>query len=83
MTENDIPCYTVLFEPAPEGGYTVIVPALPGCVTEGETLEEAKQMAADAIKCYCQGLLKDGESLPDDVELLEPVKEKLRVELDE
>jgi predicted RNase H-like HicB family nuclease len=48
--------YTVIFEPAEEGGYTVTVPALPGLVTEGDTLEEAKTMAIDAIKCYLSSL---------------------------
>lgn len=71
--------YTVIFEPAPEGGYTVIVPALPGCVTEGDTLDEAREMAVDAIKCYCESLLKDGLPLPEDVALSEPVKEELKV----
>ena len=41
--------YTVLFEPAEEGGYVVTCPALSGIVTQGETLEEARAMAADAI----------------------------------
>ena len=71
--------YTVIFEPAPEGGYTVIVPALPGCVTEGDTLDEAREMAADAIKCYCESLLKDGLPLPEDVKLPEPIREELKV----
>lgn len=71
--------YTVIFEPAPEGGYTVIVPALPGCVTEGDTLDEAREMAMDAIKCYCESLLKDGLPLPEDVKLSEPVREELKV----
>jgi antitoxin HicB len=74
--------YTVLFEPIEEGGYMVVVPALPGIVTFGKDLEEARVMAADAIKCHCEGLLKDGESLPDDKKLtLEPVKEKITVQL--
>ena len=34
--------YTAVFEPAEEGGYVVYIPALPGCVTQGETFEEAK-----------------------------------------
>ncbi len=37
--------YTALFEPAEEGGYTVTVPALPGCITGGDTFEEAQAMA--------------------------------------
>lgn len=44
--------YTVLFEPAEEGGYVVTCPALPGLVTEGDTLAEAREMAADAIRGY-------------------------------
>ncbi|MBI4548909.1 MAG: type II toxin-antitoxin system HicB family antitoxin [Ignavibacteriae bacterium] len=75
--------YTVLFEPIEDGGYLVIVPALPGIVTHGSTIEEARMMAADAIKCHCEGLLKDGEPLPKDVSLhAEPVKEIISVELE-
>jgi predicted RNase H-like HicB family nuclease len=37
--------YTVIFEPQPEGGYVVSVPALPGCITEGGTLRVARRMA--------------------------------------
>ncbi len=56
--------YTALFETAEEGGYTVTVPALPGVVTEGDTLEEARAMVADAIQCYLESLRKDGLPLP-------------------
>lgn len=74
--------FTVLFEPAEEGGYIVTVPALPGCVTQGETLEEARAMAHDAITGYLEVLQKDGQPIPTDVELREePVKEKLTVAL--
>jgi hypothetical protein len=44
--------YTAIFEPAEEGGYVVTIPALNGLTTEGDTLEEARAMAADAIRCY-------------------------------
>jgi len=70
--------YTVVFEPQPEGGYTVVVPALPGCVTEGDSLKEARKMASDAIKAYCESLLKDNFPLPKDVSI-PPKREKLRV----
>ena len=74
--------YTVLFEPAEEGGYVVTCPALPGVVTEGRTLQEARKMAKDAIRCYLESLAKDGEPIPEDKELkLEPVKEKVTVAL--
>ena len=56
--------FTVIFERQPEGGYLVSVPALPGCYTEGRTLEEAREMAADAIRAYCASLRKHGEPIP-------------------
>ena len=55
--------FTVIIERQPEGGYLVTVPALPGCYTEGRTLEEAREMAADAIRAYCASLLKHGEPI--------------------
>jgi antitoxin HicB len=58
--------YTVLFEPAEEGGYVVTCPALPGLVTEGDTLEEARSMAADAVRGYLESLAKDGLRPPAD-----------------
>lgn len=42
--------FTAIFEPAEEGGYVVYVPAIPGCMTQGETFEEAEMMAKDAIE---------------------------------
>ena len=75
--------YTALFEPMEEGGYMVVVPALPGVITYGSTLEEARAMAADAIKCHCEGLMQDGEPLPEDHKItMEPVKETIRVKLE-
>ena len=56
--------YTVVFEPAAEGGFTVTVPAAPSLVTEGDTLEEAREMARDAIRGYLESLLKHGEEIP-------------------
>ena len=56
--------FTVVFEPAEEGGYMVTCPALPGLVTEGDTLEEARRMAADAIHGYLESLKELGRPLP-------------------
>jgi predicted RNase H-like HicB family nuclease len=56
--------YTVLFEPAEEGGFVVTCPALPGLVTEGDTLEEARAMAQDAIRAYLESLRKDHLQIP-------------------
>jgi antitoxin HicB len=72
--------FTVFFEPAAEGGYVVTCPALPGLVTEGDTLSEARTMARDAIRAYLESLRKDGEPIPSDPKLIsDPVKEKIRV----
>ena len=70
--------YTVFFEPAPEGGYIVTVPALSGLVTEGDTLEEAREMARDAIRAYLESLLKDGEPIPEEEGALQ---EKIQIAL--
>ena len=72
--------YTVLFEPAEEGGFVVTCPALPGLVTEGDTLEEARSMAQDAIRAYLESLQKDHLPIPSDKM---PVREEVRVLLPE
>ena len=54
-----------------EGGYTVLVPALSGCITYGETVDEAIEMAKEAIELYVEELLDHGEIVPDDSNMLE------------
>ena len=72
--------YTVLFEPAEEGGFVATCPALPGLVTEGDTLEEAREMVKDAIRGYLKSLAMDGLPAPKDIKLREePVKEEIEV----
>jgi predicted RNase H-like HicB family nuclease len=56
--------YTAFFEANEHGGYTVVVPALPGLVTEGKDLEHARRMAKDAVRCYIEGLKKVKEPVP-------------------
>jgi antitoxin HicB len=56
--------YTAFFEANENGGYTVTVPSLPGLVTEGKNLEDARRMAMDAIRCYIEGLKKAKEPIP-------------------
>lgn len=58
--------YNVIFKPEPEGGFTAIVPSLPGCVTYGRNLLEAKAMAHDAIEAYLFSLQKHGEKISSD-----------------
>ena len=56
--------YDVVFEEQVEGGFTVTVPSLPGCISEGDTFEEAKENITDAIKLYLEDLSADGEKIP-------------------
>ncbi len=56
--------YSVFYEAAPEGGYVAFVPALPGCHTQGETLEEAEGNVREAIAAYLESLIAHGEPIP-------------------
>lgn len=58
--------YTVIFEPAEEGGYVVSVPTLPGCVSEGDTFEEANEMIKDAMRGYLAVLKKEKLEIPEE-----------------
>jgi predicted RNase H-like HicB family nuclease len=57
--------YTFVFNPEPEGGYTVTCPALPGLVTYGETLEEAREMARNAMEGLIESMRETGATMPD------------------
>lgn len=56
--------YTVIFQKEPEGGYTAFAPILPGCVTYGKDLSEAKDMIQEAINLYIESLKKHKEEIP-------------------
>lgn len=56
--------YTAFFQKESEGGYTVTVLSLPGCVTYGKDLEEAKKMAEEAITLYLESLSAHHEQIP-------------------
>lgn len=58
--------YKVIFEPAEEGGYTVYVPALPGCISEGDTYSEALANIKEAIQLYIETLRERGKEIPQD-----------------
>jgi predicted RNase H-like HicB family nuclease len=60
----------VVLEPSDEGGYTVVVPALPGCISEGETREEAIQHIREAVELYLEPV-EDDKSFAPDAESLE------------
>jgi predicted RNase H-like HicB family nuclease len=74
--------YNILLQPEPEGGYTVTCPSLPGLVTYGETLEEARTTAVEAIEAYLASLHVDDEPIPkSDVVEPRPLVEPVRVRL--
>ena len=57
--------FTILLDPDIDGeGYTVTVPAIPGCISEGRTIEEALTNAREAIACHIEGLLAVGDEMP-------------------
>jgi predicted RNase H-like HicB family nuclease len=60
--------FNIIFRPEPEGGFTAIVPSLPGCITYGQDLKEAKKMAIDAILGYIASVKKHGETITSDEE---------------
>ncbi len=75
MEANGTYTFTMLFEPAEEGGYVVTCPALPGLVTEGDTMEEARRMAEDALRLYLETLIEDGMPIPSDkLPIAEPIE---------
>ena len=63
--------FRVVFKPEPEGGYTAMVPSLPGCISYGEDIKEAREMIKDAIKGYLESMKKHGEDFPDDSDTVE------------
>jgi predicted RNase H-like HicB family nuclease len=56
--------YEIILQPEPEGGYSVFVPELPSVATQGETIEEATEMAKEAIEVYLEVMNEDGLPIP-------------------
>lgn len=69
--ESRVLSYRVLLRKEPEGGYTVLVPSLPGCVTYGESVDEAIAMAKEAIELYIESLKAHNQDIPSDEGTLE------------
>ena len=63
--------YRILLHKEPEGAYTASVPRLPGCITYGETIDEAIEMGKEAIVLYVEELKSRRKKIPDDAETLE------------
>ena len=67
--------FRVILEPNEAGGYTVMVPVLPGCISEGDTKEEALANIKEAIELYIESLQADGEPIPTEEAVEETVVE--------
>lgn len=63
--------YRLVLRKEKEGNYTVLVPSLPGCITWGENVDHAIEMAKEAIEAYVEVLKEEGEPIPDDSETFE------------
>ncbi len=62
--------YNIILRAEPEGGFTVLVPALPGCVTYGKNLDEARRMAKEAIELYIEDLRAHKDKIPNGCDYL-------------
>jgi predicted RNase H-like HicB family nuclease len=67
---KEVKSYEVVFVREADGGYSVSVPDLPGCATEGDTFEEAQAMAKEAIEGYLETLIERGLPIPEPSKIL-------------
>ena len=63
--------YKIQIRPETDGTYTVIVPSLPGCLTFGDTIEEALEMAREAVEVYIESLASRGKEIPSEDDQIE------------
>lgn len=63
--------FSVIYEEAPEGGYVTYVPSLPGCHTQGETIEEAEKNIKEAISLYLESMSDHDERVPVEPRILQ------------
>jgi len=71
MASSQTISYRILLRKEPEGGYTATVPSLTGCVTYGETIEQATNIVKEAIELYLESLKAHNEEIPNDEGTLE------------
>jgi predicted RNase H-like HicB family nuclease len=71
MKKSSSLTYKILLHKEPEGSYTVTVPALPGCITYGDNIDHAIEMAKEAVELYIAELKATGQEIPDDSATLE------------
>ena len=63
--------FRIMLRKEPEGGYTAFVPSLPGCVTYGDTIDEAIEMTKEAVELYIGSLIDHNEPVPSEKEVFE------------
>jgi len=66
--------FTVIFEKEEEGGYHIFCPALPGCHTQSETIEEGNENIHEALQLYVESLVEDGLPAPEEGILIKPIE---------
>jgi predicted RNase H-like HicB family nuclease len=71
--------YTIELAPLEDGGFSVTIPALPGCVTWGYNLDHAVEMAREAAELWLEELLDHGEPIPEERAAARPVKLGIQV----
>lgn len=71
--------YTAVFEPDEIGGFTVIIPSLPGCISEGDTFEEALKNIKEAANLYLEVIKEKKEDIPSEKKgiIVAPIEVKL------
>lgn len=68
---DNILSFSVIYEEAPEGGYVVYAPALQGCHTQGESIEEAEKNIREAIELYLESLKENQQNIPKEPRILQ------------
>lgn len=71
LATKKILSFSVIYEAAPEGGYVAFVPALPGCHSQGETLEETEENIKEAIIVYLESVREHKEKIPSETRILQ------------
>jgi predicted RNase H-like HicB family nuclease len=66
--------FTVILEKEEEGGYHVFCPALPGCHTQSQTIEDGIRNIREAIELYIESLVEDGLPVPEEDILIKPIE---------
>lgn len=74
-----ISTYFAVFDPTEEGGYNVLFPDFPGCVTFGKDFEEAKEMAKDVLELWLKELASQKQDIP--VKTFRPIIDEIKVSL--